>query len=74
MYCGGAAAHVDHVRPLSQGGAEWEENLVPACQGCNLSKGDRLLSAWLPERVAYGVACSPKVAAEAVRLTLTLAA
>jgi 5-methylcytosine-specific restriction endonuclease McrA len=74
VYCGGTAAHVDHVRPLSQGGAESEDNLVPACQGCNLSKGDRLLTVWLPERVAHGAACSPKVTAELARLTLTLAA
>jgi 5-methylcytosine-specific restriction endonuclease McrA len=74
VYCGGVAAHVDHVRPLSQGGAECEDNLVPACQGCNLSKGDRLLTAWLAERVAHGVASSPKVVGELERLTLILAA
>src|SRR5689334_2165914 len=29
------ARAVDHVRPLSRGGAHAIENLVPACRGCN---------------------------------------
>jgi 5-methylcytosine-specific restriction endonuclease McrA len=68
VYCAALAAHVDHVRPLSRGGAEHEDNLVPACQACNLSKGDRLLTNWSPERVAHGAISSPKVAAELARL------
>lgn len=47
-YCGSAAESVDHVIPLSRGGAEAEENLVPACQHCNKSKGAKLLSEWRP--------------------------
>jgi 5-methylcytosine-specific restriction endonuclease McrA len=30
--------HVDHVKPVAQGGRNWN-NLVLACRDCNLSKG-----------------------------------
>jgi 5-methylcytosine-specific restriction endonuclease McrA len=70
VYCGQQAATVDHVRPLSRGGWERESNLVPACGPCNFSKCAKLLTDWRPERVAYGIAHSPKVAAEYERLTL----
>jgi len=33
--------HVDHVKPLSKGGAHILANLRPACQTCNLSKGSK---------------------------------
>lgn len=68
VYCGSAAGHVDHVRPLARGGWEHVANLVPACVACNLSKGDRLLTEWRPDRVAYGIDHSVKVAAEWARL------
>lgn len=32
----------DHVVPLSQGGTNYAENLVPACKSCNSAKRDRL--------------------------------
>jgi 5-methylcytosine-specific restriction endonuclease McrA len=35
----GVETHWDHVVPLSKGGEHSEENLVPTCAGCNLSKG-----------------------------------
>jgi len=69
VYCGADSAHVDHIRPLSRGGWEHESNLVPACAHCNLSKSFALLTEWRPDRVAYGVAHSVKVAAELARLT-----
>jgi 5-methylcytosine-specific restriction endonuclease McrA len=68
VYCGAAAAAVDHVRPLSRGGAEHVSNLVPACQRCNSSKNNRLLTEWDCERVEYGAAASTVVAAELARL------
>jgi len=34
--------HVDHVIPLSQGGAHTAANLAVACDACNLSKGAKL--------------------------------
>lgn len=39
VYCGGAAATVDHVVPRSVGGAECQNNLVAACLTCNATKG-----------------------------------
>jgi hypothetical protein len=43
-YCGkggedGAVLHVDHIIPVSKGGGTVEENLVAACEECNLGKG-----------------------------------
>lgn len=38
--------HIDHVIPLSRGGADGAENKVLACPSCNLSKGSKLPSEW----------------------------
>lgn len=45
-YCPSVATHLDHVIPLSKGGADAEHNIVPACQRCNLSKGAKTLAEW----------------------------
>jgi 5-methylcytosine-specific restriction endonuclease McrA len=45
-YCNGVATHLDHVQPLSKGGADEESNIVPACAPCNLSKGAKTLAEW----------------------------
>lgn len=45
-YCNAKAEHLDHVHPLSKGGADKESNMVPACAGCNLSKGAKTLAEW----------------------------
>lgn len=37
-YCGQAATHIDHVHPLSRGGAHQWSNLVMACEYCNVAK------------------------------------
>jgi len=39
--CGGPFEHVDHVKPLSKGGAHMLCNLRPACAACNHSKKAR---------------------------------
>lgn len=39
-YCGRSATTVDHLRPISRGGTDDEENLVAACADCNSLKGD----------------------------------
>jgi 5-methylcytosine-specific restriction endonuclease McrA len=44
-YCNARAEHLDHVHPLSKGGADAEHNMVPACAPCNLSKGAKTLAA-----------------------------
>ncbi|MFF0144647.1 HNH endonuclease [Amycolatopsis sulphurea] len=50
-YCGGTAAHIDHVWPLVLGGDDAPWNLATACADCNLSKGGRALGGWLPGRL-----------------------
>lgn len=45
-YCGAVAEHIDHVTPISRGGAHKIGNLVAACSSCNLRKGSKLLSVW----------------------------
>lgn len=35
----GVVLHVDHVMPLSPGGATSEDNLLTACEACNLVRG-----------------------------------
>lgn len=48
-YCGkdiSKSYHVDHVVPLSRGGANYPDNLVLACPHCNESKGAKLPHEW----------------------------
>ena len=40
-YCGRRSSHLDHVFPVSRGGAPDSENLVCACYPCGSRKGDR---------------------------------
>lgn len=43
-YCLGApGTTMDHIVPISRGGAHDTENIVPACASCNASKGNRSL-------------------------------
>lgn len=48
QYCGKSAPeivlHVDHITPVSKGGANDITNLITSCQDCNLGKKDRELS------------------------------
>lgn len=39
--CGGPFEQVDHVKPVSKGGAHMLCNLRPACAACNLAKNGR---------------------------------
>lgn len=45
VYCGADASeqklHVDHVKPKSLGGSDDIDNLVTACQPCNLGKSNK---------------------------------
>lgn len=44
----GIKCHIDHVLPISRGGAHSIENLCVSCSKCNLSKNDSLLTEWFP--------------------------
>lgn len=48
VYCAGPFDTIDHVIPLTRGGDNMKSNLVPACRSCNSSKGQKLLSEWMP--------------------------
>lgn len=51
-YCGGDAATIDHVLPVSRGGKNTWLNTVAACAWCNQRKGDRTpAEAGMPLRV-----------------------
>lgn len=45
-YCPNPGSSMDHVVPLSRGGAHSKENIVVACLSCNSLKGNKLLSEW----------------------------
>lgn len=45
---------VDHFIPLSRGGTNYSNNLVCACQGCNLSKGNKMPWEFRPARFDVG--------------------
>ena len=43
FYCGNKATQADHIVPISGGGRDILENLVPACRLCNIKKRNYLL-------------------------------
>jgi 5-methylcytosine-specific restriction endonuclease McrA len=63
VYCGKKSSTVDHIIPISRGGLEISENLVPACLPCNVSKHIRLLTEWDNTRVNHALVISSKVRA-----------
>lgn len=42
QYCGKPGDTLDHIIPLSKGGARGSTNVTLACQDCNNEKGNRL--------------------------------
>jgi 5-methylcytosine-specific restriction endonuclease McrA len=51
-YCGVENTELvqEHVVPVSAGGGYVAGNIVPACRGCNISKGSRALEDWATRR------------------------
>lgn len=47
MYCGAhppaVLLHIDHIKPVADGGKNDIDNLITACEPCNLGKGARSL-------------------------------
>jgi 5-methylcytosine-specific restriction endonuclease McrA len=39
---------LDHITPLSRGGAHSIKNVAPACRACNTSKNNKTLDEWTP--------------------------
>lgn len=48
-YCNRGAESMDHLVPLSKGGANCVENLVPSCKSCNSKKGSKNPGIWLAQ-------------------------
>lgn len=63
-YCGATGSlTVDHIIPLSCGGLNEIQNLVPACESCNKSKGAKSFDEWYPSRQFYDQARAGRIAA-----------
>lgn len=46
-YCNGVATEVDHIIPISRGGSNTIDNVVPCCRVCNARKNNRTKDEWL---------------------------
>ena len=46
VYCTRPATAIDHVVPLSRGGANHPSNIVPACRSCNSRKHASTVREW----------------------------
>lgn len=54
-YCGETATTVDHLVPLSKGGAPYDpDNLVAACMRCNYSKKNKTSAVFLTPQPQIG--------------------
>ena len=50
-YCGCAGdMEIEHVVPISRGGAHDISNIVPACASCNRSKSAHIMEGWFMEQ------------------------
>ena len=67
QYCGNAPPkhilHVDHIHPVKEGGTNDIDNLVTACQSCNLGKGATPLST-IPESLSEKARIAEEIEAQ----------
>lgn len=49
-YCGAVGGTIDHIQPVSRGGANSETNFTGACSSCNSAKGNLSLLGFLLRR------------------------
>lgn len=47
--------HADHFIPISRGGTNHPENIVIACEPCNLSKHNKMPWEWMPDKFSAPV-------------------
>ncbi|WP_419996703.1 HNH endonuclease [Streptomyces boninensis] len=73
VYCGQQATGCDHLLPVTKGGTNDLDNLVPACRRCNSSRSRRDLIGWDPERVLHAMNVSEKVRSHVIMEASTLA-
>lgn len=54
-YCGDAIKELqqEHVIPMSKGGYYTKQNIIPACQHCNISKHNKDLMDWYPKQPTF---------------------
>lgn len=45
--CGQPTEHLDHIQPLSRGGSNLPDNLIPLCSACNLQKSAKTAEEYL---------------------------
>jgi 5-methylcytosine-specific restriction endonuclease McrA len=63
FYCGGPYQHDDHFFPLSKSRDDSLGNIVPACEVCNVTKGDQDPWAWMDEQLRLGRLTNPNLCA-----------
>lgn len=77
QYCGatppGVLLHVDHINPVALGGKGGIDNLITACEPCNLGKGARPLSD-IPPSLAEKAAAAKEREAQITAYNKVLAA
>ena len=53
IYCGKNSESIDHIEPISKGGASITNNCVPACLSCNGQKSDEEVFKWYRKQRFY---------------------
>jgi len=62
-YCGNEATSLDHIIPRFKSGSSNRDNLLPACQRCNMSKASEPMEAWYKRQEFFKQAKMDKIKA-----------